>query len=332
MEPTVRSRIRIDQPLDEADPAQLRQELVSALTSTPRRIPSRYFYDDRGSRLFEAICELPEYYQTRAEAALLAEVADEVVRRSDARTLIELGSGAAVKTRLLLDSMERAGQLDLYVPIDVSASTVERTSRELIERYPGLAVHGVVGDFLAHLDIVPANGGQRLVIFLGGTIGNLEPAEARAFLSEIAARMHPDERFLLGVDLIKDQARLVAAYNDAAGLTAAFNLNALSVVNRVLDADFDPSRFRHRAPWNADAHRIEMWLDAREAMRVHLRAVDLTLDLEEGEGILTEVSTKYDEKLARDLLAASGLELERWFVAEERLFGLALAIRRGPPR
>lgn len=328
MPPPVRSRIRIDQPLAEDDPARLRGELAAALTATPRRIPSRYFYDDRGSELFEAITELPEYYQTRAEAALLAAVADEVVARSGARALVELGSGAATKTRLLLDSMERAGQLDLYVPIDVSASTVERTSRELIERYPGLSVHGVVGDFLEHLDIVPADGGRRLVIFLGGTIGNLEPAAARAFLSEVAARMQPGEHFLLGVDLIKDPARLIAAYNDAAGLTAAFNLNALHVVNRVLAGDFDPSRFRHRAPWNAAEHRIEMWLHAREAMRVHLAAVDLTLDLEEGEGILTEVSTKYDEALARDLLAASGLSLERWFVADERLFGLALAIRR----
>lgn len=328
MEPTVRSRIRIDQPLDDDDPARLRHELAAALTATPRRIPSRYFYDDRGSALFEKITELPEYYQTRAEAALLAAVADEVVARSGARTLVELGSGAAIKTRLLLDSMERAGQLGLYVPIDVSASTVERTSQELIERYPGLTVHGVVGDFLAHLDIVPADGGRRLVIFLGGTIGNLEPAAARSFLSEVAARMDPGERFLLGVDLIKDPARLVAAYNDAAGLTAAFNLNALDVVNRVLGGDFDPSRFRHRAPWNAAEHRIEMWLHAREAMRVRLDAVDVTLDLAEGEGILTEVSTKYDEALARDLLAASGLSLERWFVADERLFGLALAVRR----
>jgi L-histidine N-alpha-methyltransferase len=327
MEPTVRSRIHIDQPLAEDDPARLRRELAAALTARPRRIPSRYFYDDRGSELFEAITELPEYYQTRAEAALLAAVADEVVARSGARTLVELGSGAATKTRLLLDSMEAAGQLDLYVPVDVSASTVERTSQELVDRYPGLAVHGVVGDFLAHLDIVPADGGRRLVIFLGGTIGNLEPAAARAFLSEVAALMRPGERFLLGVDLIKDPAHLVAAYNDAAGLTAAFNLNALDVVNRELAGDFDPSRFRHRAPWNAAQHRIEMWLHAREAMRVHLAAVDLTLDLEEGEGILTEVSTKYDEPLARDLLAASGLSLERWFVADERLFGLALAVR-----
>lgn len=328
MEPTVSSRIHIDQALDEVDPARRRRELVAALTATPRRIPSRYFYDERGSALFEAICELPEYYQTRAEAALLAAVADEVVARSGARTLVELGSGAATKTRLLLDSMERAGQLDLYVPIDVAAATVERTARELVDRYPGLAVHGVVGDFLEHLDIVPADGGGRLVIFLGGTIGNLEPAEARGFLSEVAARMLPGERFLLGVDLIKEPARLVAAYNDADGLTAAFNLNSLHVVNRLLDADFDPSLFRHQAPWNAAAHRIEMWLVATRAMRVRLAAVGLTLEMAAGEGILTEVSTKYDEALARDLLAASGLDLERWFVADESLFGLALAVRR----
>ncbi|HEX6202764.1 MAG TPA: L-histidine N(alpha)-methyltransferase [Thermoanaerobaculia bacterium] len=328
MPPTVRSRIRIDQPLAEDDPAERRRQLVAALTATPRRIPSQYFYDERGSALFEAITRLPEYYPTRAEAALLAEVADEVVARSGARTLVELGSGAAIKTRLLLDAMERAGRLDLYVPVDVAAATVERTAKELVERYPGLAVHGVVGDFLAHLDIVPADGGPRLVIFLGGTIGNLEPPAAREFVGRVAATMRPGERFLLGVDLIKDEARLVAAYNDAAGVTAEFNRNALSVVNRLLDADFEPAAFRHHAPWNAERHRIEMWLVAERAMRVRLAAADRTLDLAAGEAILTEVSTKYDEALARDLLAAAGFDLERWFVADERLFGLALAVRR----
>ena len=328
MPPTVRSRIRIDQPLAADDPALRRRELVAALTATPRRIPSQYFYDDRGSALFEAITKLPEYYPTRAEAALLAAVADEVVARSGARTLVELGSGAAIKTRLLLDAMERGGQLDLYVPVDVAASTVERTARELVERYPGLAVHGVVGDFLAHLDIVPADGDPRLVIFLGGTIGNLEPAAAREFVGRVGETMRPGERFLLGVDLIKDEARLVAAYNDAAGVTAEFNRNALRVVNRLLGGDFDPAAFRHHAPWNAERHRIEMWLVAERAMRVRLAVPGVTLELAEGEAILTEVSTKYDETLARDLLAAAGFDLERWFVADERLFGLALAVRR----
>lgn len=328
MPPTVRSRIRIDQPLADDDPALRRRELVEALTATPRRIPSQYFYDDRGSALFEAITKLPEYYPTRAEATLLAAVADEVVARSGARALVELGSGAAIKTRLLLDAMERAGRLDLYVPVDVAASTVERTARELVERYPGLAVHGVVGDFLAHLDIVPADGGPRLIIFLGGTIGNLEPPAAREFLGRVAGRMRPGERLLLGVDLIKDEARLVAAYNDAAGVTAEFNRNALRVVNRLLDGDFDPAAFRHHAPWNAAKHRIEMWLVAERAMRVRLAGAGVTLDVEAGEAILTEVSTKYDETLTRDLLATAGFELERWFVADERLFGLALAVRR----
>jgi L-histidine Nalpha-methyltransferase len=328
MPSTARSRITIDQPLAEDDPAARRLELADALAATPRRIPSQYFYDDRGSALFEAITELPEYYPTRAEAALLAAVADEVAELAGASTLVELGSGAATKTRLLLDAMERAGSLDLYVPIDVSASTVERAARELVARYPGLSVHGVVGDFLAHLDILPAPDGRRLVIFLGGTIGNLEPPEARAFLTEVAARMRPGEHLLLGVDLIKDRERLVAAYNDAAGVTAEFNLNALAVVNRVLDADFDAARFRHHAPWNEELHRIEMWLVASEPMRVRLAAVDRTLDLAAGEAILTEVSTKYDEALARELLSAAGFSLARWFVADERLFGLALAARR----
>jgi L-histidine N-alpha-methyltransferase len=186
----------------------------------------------------------------------------------------------------------------------------------------------VVGDFLAHLDIVPVDEGPRLVIFLGGTIGNLEPPAAREFLARVTDRMRPGERFLLGVDLIKDPALLSAAYNDAAGVTAEFNLNALRVVNRLLDADFDPAAFRHHAPWNAERHRIEMWLVAKRAMRVRLAAADLTLDLAAGEAILTEVSTKYDEALAGELLAAAGFSLERWFVAAEPLFGLALAVRR----
>ncbi|HEX2162897.1 MAG TPA: L-histidine N(alpha)-methyltransferase [Thermoanaerobaculia bacterium] len=327
MAPDPAARIRIDQPLLERDPAERRAELVAALTASPRRIPPRYFYDDRGSALFERITELPEYYQTRAEAALLAAVADEVTAISGARTLVELGSGAATKTRLLLDAMERAGRLDLYVPVDVAAGTVRRTAQELIERYPRLLVHGVVGDFLRHLDIVPAGDGRRLVIFLGGTIGNLEPPEARAFLAAVAAVLRSGEWLLLGVDLIKDPARLLAAYNDAAGVTAAFNKNALAVVDRLLDADFDPDRFRHHAPWNAALHRIEMWLVAREAMRVRLGAAGVTLPLAAGEGILTEVSTKYDEALTRDLLAAGGFALDRWFVDPERLFGLALASR-----
>ncbi len=318
-------RIRVDEPLADVGPEELRRELVAALTARPRRIPSKYFYDDRGSELFERICELPEYYPTRTEATLLARIADEVVAASGAEALVEIGSGAATKTRLLLDAMQRAGKLRLYVPLDVSSATLHRVAAELVERYAELSVHGVVGDFMEHLGTIPDDAARRLVIFLGGTLGNLDPAAARAFLASLAAQMRPGEHLLLGLDLIKDPARLRAAYDDAAGVTAEFNRNALAVVNRLLDADFRPERFRHHAPWNADRHRIEMWLLSTGAQRVRLGAVGRELELADGEGLLTEISTKYDETLARRLLADSGFELERWTTDDERLFGLALA-------
>ena len=321
-------RIRVDAPLDAVDPERELAAIRAGLTAAPRRIASKYFYDERGSELFERITELPEYYPTRAEAALLAEVAGEVVRETGAEALVELGSGAATKTRLLLDAMAAAGSLRLYVPLDVSESTVHRVAHELVAAYPGLAVHAVVGDFMEHLGTIPETGG-RLVIFLGGTIGNLDPSEARRFLSALGRQMRPGEPLLLGVDRIKDAARLVAAYDDPAGVTAEFNLNALRVLNRRTGGDFDPARFRHVARWNEPEHRIEMWLVARQAHRVTLPAIDLVLDLAEGEEILTELSTKYDRALATELLADSGFRLRRWYSGDDGLFALCLAERAG---
>lgn len=322
----VASRIRVDFPLDDVDPARELAAIRAGLTATPRRIAPKYFYDDRGSELFERICELPEYYPTRAEAALLAEVAGEVVRETGASALVELGSGAATKTRLLLDAMAAAGSLRLYVPFDVSEGTVHRVAGELVAAYPELAVHAVVGDFMEHLGTIPVADG-RLVIFLGGTIGNLDPGEARSFLAALGRQMRPGEPLLLGVDRIKDPDRLVAAYDDSAGVTAEFNLNALRVVNRLTGGDFDPARFRHVARWNAGEHRIEMWLAAREAHRVTLPQIDLVLDLDEGEEILTEISTKYDRALAAELLTDSGFRLRRWYTGDDEMFALCLAER-----
>ena len=321
-------RIRVDAPLDAVDPGRELAAIRAGLTATPRRIASKYFYDDRGSELFERITELPEYYPTRAEAALLAEVAGEVVRETGASVLVELGSGAATKTRLLLDAMAAAGRLRLYVPLDVSEGTVHRVARELVAAYPGLAVHAVVGDFMEHLGTIPETEG-RLVIFLGGTIGNLDPVEARRFLTALGRQMRPGEPLLLGVDRIKDPARLLAAYDDPGGVTAEFDLNALRVVNRLTGGDFDPARFRHVARWNAPEHRIEMWLAAREAHRVSLPEIDLVLDLARGEEILTEISTKYDRELAAELLADSGFRLRRWYTGDDELFALCLAERAG---
>lgn len=319
-------RIHVDHPLERADRDAVLAELRRALTAEPRRLPSKYFYDDRGSELFERITELPEYYPTRTEAALLAAVADDVVRLTGARELVEIGSGAATKTRILLDAMERAGQLHLYVPMDVSEGTVRRVARELAAVYPTLSVHGVVGDFMSHLGEIP-DPDERLVIFLGGTIGNLAPAEARRFLRELGTQMRRGEHLLLGVDRIKERATLEAAYNDSAGVTAEFNHNILPVVNGVTGGDFDPARFRHLARWNEAENRIEMWLRAAEAHRVRLPDLDIEIDLEEGEEILTEISTKYDRELAEGLLADSGFALERWYTDGEEKFALCLAAK-----
>jgi L-histidine N-alpha-methyltransferase len=307
--------------------ARDRAELQAALRKRPREIPSKLFYDQRGSDLFERITELPEYYQTRTERALLEKIADPVIAASGARELIEIGSGAATKTRVLLDAMGRAGQLQLYVPFDVAEGTMRRSAEELIADYPGLAVHGIVGDFMAHLGRIP-KGERRLVVFLGGTIGNLGPEEVRRFLADLASAMAPGDHFLLGVDQIKDVARLEAAYNDAAGVTAEFNKNALLAVNRLTGGDFDPEAFRHHAPYNRELHRIEMWLLSLVRQVVHLRAVGMEFELAQGEGIRTEISTKYDRPRIEALLNGSGLTPLDWYTDPERLFGLSLS-RKG---
>ncbi|HEX6199477.1 MAG TPA: L-histidine N(alpha)-methyltransferase [Thermoanaerobaculia bacterium] len=323
---TVSDRIRIDYHRDGREDQAFREELRTALTETPRRIPSKYFYDERGSELFEAICELPEYYPTRAERAILERHAGEIVRASGCSELVELGPGAATKTRLLLDAMAEAGTLELYVPFDVSEEMVARVARRFTELYPGLRVHGVVGDFMAHLGKVP-EGGCRLAAFLGGTIGNLLPEDARAFLARLARRLDPGDGLLLGTDLIKDPAVLEVAYDDAAGVTAEFNRNILRVVNRLTGGDFDPRAFRHRAFYDEALHRIEMRLVAERPQEVHLPALDLALELREGEEILTEISTKYDREKVEALLERTGFELERWYTDPDHLFALSLARR-----
>ncbi len=310
--------------LGDLDPGAELAELRAALLERPRRIPSRYFYDRRGSELFEAITELPEYYPTRAETALLEAHADEIARATGAEELVELGSGAASKTRILLDALARAGNLRTYVPLDVSEAMVRRSAEELAAAYPELTVHGLVADFHHHLDHIPP-GEPRLVIFLGSTIGNLRPAEAVAFLRGIAAPMAPGDFFLLGVDLVKETAVIEAAYNDAAGLTAEFNRNILRVVNRLAGGDFEPDRFAHRAFFDPANRWIEMRLVARGAQTVRLPKLDLTLELADGEELLTEISCKYERRQVERMLARGGFSLDRWFTDDERLFGLALA-------
>jgi L-histidine Nalpha-methyltransferase len=326
-----------------------REELRQALRRSPREIPSRFFYDDRGSQLFERITELPEYYQTRTEHALLRAVAGRIAALTGASELVEIGSGAATKTRVLLDAMAATGRLRLYVPVDFAEGAVRQVADELAARYPELALHGVVADFNEDLSPLPslaapgpdhaaatfgvrcpgsqrAARARRLVIFLGGTIGNLLPAEAHRFLANRYREMAAGDHFLLGVDLVKPVARLEAAYNDAAGVTAEFNRNILRVANQVAGGgDFDPAAFTHRAFYDPEHRWIEMRLRSERRQQVHLPALGLELDLAPGEEIRTEISAKYDRESAEALLTAAGFEKVDWFADAGRLFGLALA-------
>lgn len=320
-------RIQVDVHLQTGGDAEAREALRDALEERPRRIPSRFFYDDKGSELFEQITELPEYYPTRTEATILRAVADDVAARSQAGELVELGSGSATKTRILLDAMERIGLLKLYVPMDISEPPVRQSARELVARYPSLEVHGLVGDFLLHLDRIPDGGVRRLVVLLGGTIGNFQPEEAVQFLRTVHDAMNAGDFFLLGTDLVKDTARLEAAYDDSAGVTAQFNLNILQVVNRLTGGDFEPDRFRHRAFFDPENRWIEMRLVALEAQTVELPGIDLAFELAQGEEILTEISAKYDRERAWKLLQDSGFEPVEWYTDAEDLFALSLARR-----
>lgn len=304
--------------------AALEADVRAGLTTTPKTLPPKFFYDDRGSRLFDEITRLEEYYPTRTERQLLTARAGDIARAADAEVLLELGSGSSEKTALLLDAMERAGGLAAYVPVDVSAGALRGALAQLAKARPTLPVHGVVADFEHHLTELPKPG-RRLVAFLGSTIGNFEPDERLDFLTSLAQALAPDESLLLGLDLVKDPRRLVAAYDDAAGVTAQFNRNVLHVLNRELDADFDPDAFAHVALWDERNEWIEMHLRARRAMSVHVRSLGLDLRLEDGEEIRTEISAKFRrDRIGADLHRA-GLRLREWWTDPAGDYALALA-------
>jgi L-histidine N-alpha-methyltransferase len=305
-------------------------DVRAGLTATPRSLPAKYFYDAAGSALFEQITRLEEYYQTRTETAILEQVAADVVARVGAHELVELGSGSSRKTRVLLEAMHDAApdRRVRYVPLDVSEEAVVGAAQALIADYPWLDVDGVVGDFDHHLAEVPRRG-RRLVAFLGSTIGNLGPSGQVALLREVAGVLQPADGFVLGVDLVKDEATLVRAYDDAAGVTAAFNRNVLRHVNAVLGADFDPDAFDHVARWDAERQRIEMWLHARGPQRVRVADLDLQVDLADGEGIHTEISCKFTRETVTARLAAAGLELVRFDTDAQGLFAVVLAVPAG---
>jgi L-histidine Nalpha-methyltransferase len=334
--------------------AALRRDARKGLGATPKWMPPVWFYDDRGSALYEDITRLPEYYPFRTEATLLRRAAGEIAEAAEARVLVELGSGTAEKTRLLLGAMAsasaglaggraerdpgpsgrapraptaddarsnpsgpppaaaRGGNTVAYVPFDVSEATL-RAAAEAIAVDLGIGVHAVVGDFHEHLEGIPEVGEPRLVAFLGSTIGNFAPAQRRRFLSELRAVLDPSDRFLLATDLVKDVGRLVAAYDDARGVTAEFNRNLLHVLNRELDANFAPERFAHVAAWDPVEQWIEMRLRATEAMAVRLAAIDMTIEFAAGEDMRTEISAKFTPERVRSEMAAAGLDVtETW--------------------
>jgi L-histidine N-alpha-methyltransferase len=318
--------IRIESWLSELEERSLAYDVLDGLTRPFKELPPKHFYDARGSELFERICGLPEYYPTRAEKAILTGQAEAIVAATGAGELVELGSGSIEKAQILLDAMQAAGTLQRYVPLDVSESVVRAGARELVDRYEHLVVHGVIGDFERHLDRVPdSDGTARIVALLGGTIGNFPPGTRRRMLRTIAALLGPDDRLLLGCDLVKDPDVLEAAYDDAAGVTAEFNRNVLHVVNRELDADFVPEAFDHVAFFDRRHEWIEMRLRARRPCTVLIGALGFRVEFAPGEELRTEISAKFTRARVEADLRAAGLALDRWYTDEQERFSLSLA-------
>jgi L-histidine N-alpha-methyltransferase len=286
----------------------MRADVARGLQASPKELASKYFYDEEGSALFDAITRLPEYYPTRTERGILVDRADEIAERSGADTLIELGSGTSEKTRLLLDAFHRRGALRRFVPFDVDEATLRSAAEAVAGEYPGVAVHAVVGDFERHLGLLPG-GGRRMIAFLGSTIGNLTPEQRAVFLTEVRANLEPGDTFLLGTDLVKDVGRLEAAYDDSAGVTAAFNRNLLHRLNRDLDADFVPDRFEHVALFDTDREWIEMRLRSSADQVVTIAGLDLTVRFAAGEEMRTEISAKFRPDGLTSELTVAGLRL-----------------------
>ncbi|MFI6691230.1 L-histidine N(alpha)-methyltransferase [Streptomyces sp. NPDC050433] len=307
-------------PEDTTD-AALRADVLHGLTRNPKSLPPKWFYDARGSELFEEITALEEYYPTRAEREILLARASGIAAATGARTLVELGSGSSEKTRHLLDALPL---LDSYVPVDVSESALTGAADAILAERPDLHVHALIADFTKEL-VLPETPGPRLVAFLGGTIGNLLPDERADFLASVRALLVPGDALLLGTDLVKDEAVLVRAYDDASGVTAAFNKNVLAVVDRELGADFDPADFDHVAYWDSEQRWIEMRLRARRALAVKIPELDLVVTFEAGEEMRTEVSAKFTQDGVRSELAGAGMELARWWTDEAGRFALSLA-------
>ncbi|KOG71322.1 MULTISPECIES: L-histidine N(alpha)-methyltransferase [Streptomyces] len=307
----------------DATTAALRADVAHGLTRTPKQLPPKWFYDARGSELFDEITTLPDYYPTRAEREILITRSAEIAAATGARTLVELGSGSSDKTRHLIAALT---DLHTYVPVDVSETALTAAGESLLTLHPSLTVHALVADFQQGFAL-PGTPGPRLLAFLGGTIGNLLPEERATFLRSAHDLLSPGDALLLGTDLVKDEATLVAAYDDPTGITAEFNKNVLNVINRELEADFDPADFQHVALWNAEREWIEMRLRATKELTVKVPALDLAVPFAEGEEIRTEISAKFREEGVRKELGAAGFELSRWWTDEAGRFALSLSVR-----
>lgn len=320
----VRPDLRLDVYRGEEWITSFANDVRSGLTADPPALAPKYFYDARGSELFDQICLLPEYYPTRTEDAILAEHGDEIIDRAGARCLVELGSGSSLKTEHLLRPLLARQEDALYVPIDFSEAAVREASVRLIGQYGGLRVHGMIGDFEKHLGGIP-HAERRLIAFLGGTIGNFAPERSRHFLRRLATLLADDDRLLLGVDLVKDRGELEAAYNDSAGVTADFNKNVLVAINKSLGADFELDGWQHVAFYDERQSWIEMRLRATRDQRVRIAVVDLELEFRAGDEIQTEISRKFTRQSLADDFAASGLVIDEWFTDPRERFALVLA-------
>jgi L-histidine N-alpha-methyltransferase len=316
--------IRIDVHLEEGALASFAEDVRSGLGSDPKAIPPKYFYDARGSELFEQITALPEYYPTRVEQSILDAAGAEIIDRVQPAEIVELGPGSARKTDALLRPMVESGTGARYVPVDVSETAVEQCVRRLAAEYDGLEIHGLVGDFELHMDRIPPAPGRRLVAFLGGTIGNLDERDRARLLKALQAELGTEDRLLVGIDLVKDRAQLEAAYNDAAGVTAEFNRNLVHVINANLDADLDPDAFEHVAFYNESEQRIEMWLRAREEMSARIDAIEMDVGFEPGDEFRTEISCKFTRETLEREYRAVGLEPLAWYTDPDELFALSL--------
>lgn len=320
------SDVQMDVRLDPGALArQLADDVRAGLTSTPKVLAPKYFYDGHGSDLFDQITRLPEYYATRTEAEILTAQAAEIAKVSDAETLLELGSGTSEKTRTLLTALTEAGTLRRFVPFDVDPVVLEKAALAVGQEFPGLSIEPEVGDFEKHLGDLPHHP-RTMLAFLGSTIGNFTPEQRTAFLASVRAALGEGDCLLLGTDLVKSPERLVAAYDDSAGVTAAFNKNVLAVINRSLDADFDLDAFVHRAVWDEEQEWIEMRLESVREQQVHVRDLDLVVDFAVGEQMRTEISAKFRAPAMLDELATAGLRMEHWWTDGDNDFALSLSV------